>query len=136
MNDKANKSPAVRRANSRISLKHRGQTAKEMPMKGSLLADIPAQLPEEIFETICVSDTVKIERIVSGGHASPSGFWYDQERSEFILILQGSAGLKFENERDIVVLKKGDYLNISAHVKHRLEWTDPTCATIWLAVHY
>jgi len=107
-----------------------------MPMRGSLLADIPAELPEEIFETICVSDTVKIERIVSGGHASPTGFWYDQERSEFILILQGSAGLKFENERDIVVLKTGDYLNIGAHVKHRLEWTDPTCATIWLAVHY
>ena len=136
LNDKAKKALAAERANSRISLKRDGHEAKKMLMRGTLLADIPVELPQEIFETICVSDTVKIERIVSGGHASPSGFWYDQERSEFILILQGSAGLKFENERDIVVLKKGDYLNISAHVKHRLEWTDPTCATIWLAVHY
>jgi len=109
---------------------------KDMPMKGTLIEDIPVELPEEIFDTICLSDNVKIERIVSRGHASPEGFWYDQERSEFILIVQGSAGLKLENERDIVVLKTGDYLNIGAHVKHRVEWTDSTCETIWLAVHY
>jgi cupin 2 domain-containing protein len=52
------------------------------------------------------------------------------------LIVQGSAGLKIENEREIVVVKTGDYLNIGSHVKHRVEWTDPTCDTIWLAVHY
>jgi cupin 2 domain-containing protein len=105
-------------------------------MKGKLLEDIPAKLPEEIFDTICLSDNVKIERIVSRGHASPTGFWYDQDKSEFILIVQGSAGLKIDDERDIVVLKTGDYLIIGTHVKHRVEWTDPTCATIWLAVHY
>ena len=136
MNDKVKKALAVGRANSRISLKRGGFEAKEMPMRGTLLADIPVELPEEIFETICLSDNVKIERIVSRGHASTTGFWYDQEKSEFILIVQGSAGLKFENERDIVILKTGDYLNIGAHVKHRVEWTDPTCNTVWLAVHY
>lgn len=105
-------------------------------MKGTMLEDIPVELPEEIFATICLSDNVKIERIVSRGHASPEGFWYDQEKNEFVLIVQGSAGLKVENERDLVVLKTGDYLNIGAHVKHRVEWTDPACDTIWLAVHY
>ncbi|MGA9539025.1 MAG: phosphoribosylaminoimidazole carboxylase [Desulfobacterales bacterium] len=109
---------------------------KEMLMKGTLLEDIPVELPEEIFDTICLSDNVKIERIVSRGHASPEGYWYDQEKNEFILIVQGGAGLKIENEGDIVVLKTGDYLNIGAHVKHRVEWTDPACETIWLAVHY
>jgi cupin 2 domain-containing protein len=136
MNDRVKKALAVGRANSRILLKRGGYEAKEMPIRGTLLADIPVELPEEIFETICLSDNVKIERIVSRGHASPTGFWYDQEKSEFILIVQGSAGLKFENERDIVILKTGDYLNIGAHVKHRVEWTDPTCDTVWLAVHY
>jgi cupin 2 domain-containing protein len=136
MNDTAKKALAAERADSRRSLKRGGHEAKEIPMRGTLFADIPVELPEEIFVTICASDTVTIERIVSRGHSSPTGFWYDQERSEFVLIVQGSAGLKFENERDIVVLKTGDYLNIGAHVKHRLEWTDPTCATIWLAVHY
>jgi cupin 2 domain-containing protein len=109
---------------------------KGMTVKGTLLEGIPAELPEEISQTICSTDSVRIERIVSRGHASPEGFWYDQEENEFVLVVRGRAGLKLENEDDIVVLKAGDYLNIGAHVKHRVEWTDPTCETIWLAVHY
>ena len=105
-------------------------------MKETLFKGIPLDLPEEISETICSTECVKIERIVSKGHASPEGFWYDQEKNEFVLVVQGSAGLKIEGEGDIVVLKRGDYLNIGAHVKHRVEWTDPECETIWLAVHY
>jgi cupin 2 domain-containing protein len=103
---------------------------------GSLLENIPEELPEEIFETICSTDNIMIERIVSQGHASPDGFWYDQGKNEFVLVVKGSAGLKLESENDIVVLKAGDYLNIGAHVKHRVEWTDSTCETIWLAVYY
>ena len=42
-----------------------------------------------------------------------------------------------EVKRDgIVVLKAGDYYNIDAHVQHRVEWSDPLCGIIWLAVHY
>ena len=102
----------------------------------SLFESIPSELPEELFDTISSNDYVKIERIVSRGHASPEGFWYDQEHNEFVLVVRGSAGLKLENEDDIVVLKAGDYFNIEAHMKHRVEWTDSTCETIWLAVHY
>ena len=102
----------------------------------SLFESIPSELPEELFDTIRSTENVKIERIVSRGHASPEGFWYDQEKNEFVLVLRGSAGLKLENEDDVVVLKAGDYLIIEAHVKHRVEWTDSTCETIWLAVHY
>ena len=102
----------------------------------SILEDIPTELPEELFDPICSSDTVKIERIVSRGHASPEGFWYDQEMNEFVFVVKGSACLKLENKEDLVILKAGDYLNIGARVKHRVEWTDPTCDTIWLAVHY
>lgn len=105
-------------------------------MKGTLFGGIPADLPQELFETICSAGRVKIERIVSRGHASPEGFWYDQEEHEFVLVVQGSAGLKIEERKDILVLKPGDYLNIPAHVRHRVEWTDPTGDTIWLAVHY
>ncbi len=53
---------------------------KGTPLKGTLLEGIPSELPEEIFDTICSAGRVKIERIVSRGHASPEGFWYDQER--------------------------------------------------------
>lgn len=103
---------------------------------GSLFEGIPNQLPEEIFDTLCSKDNITIERIVSKGHASPEGFWYNQEKDEFVLLVQGRAGLRIENTNNIIILKAGDYLNIAAHVKHRIEWTESTCETIWLAVHY
>ena len=103
---------------------------------GSLFDGIPTELPEELFETICSTEDVKIERIVSKGHSSPEGFWYDQNWNEFVLVVQGSAGLQIEGEDNIVVLNAGEFLNIGSHVKHRVEWTDSACETIWLAVHY
>jgi cupin 2 domain-containing protein len=102
----------------------------------SLFRNIPAELPEELVEALCVTENVTIERIVSKQHASPPGFWYDQDRSEFVLVMQGSAGLRLNGKDDIVILKPGDYVVIEAHVKHRVEWTDPEMDTIWLAVHY
>ena len=102
----------------------------------SLFEKIPAELPDELFETLVSSEGVRIERIVSRGHASPEGFWYDQEENEFVLILQGSAGLRVEGAEDILVMKPGDYATIPAHVRHRVEWTDGTCETVWLAVHH
>ncbi|MCG6892076.1 MAG: phosphoribosylaminoimidazole carboxylase [Desulfobacteraceae bacterium] len=105
-------------------------------MKGSLFDDVPEELSEEVFETLCENDGVKIERILSRGHASPEGFWYDQAWNEFVLVVQGSAGLRIGNEKTVRVLNAGDHLNIGAHTRHRVEWTDPTCDTIWLAVHY
>ena len=106
------------------------------PDMASLFTDIPEALPAELFETVVCSNTAKIERIVSRGHASPAGFWYDQPDNEFVLVIQGSAGIRFENDENVVTLKAGDYLNIGAHVRHRVEWTDAACDTIWLAVHY
>jgi cupin 2 domain-containing protein len=114
---------------------------------GSLFDNIPTalpdelfetlvSLPDELFETLVSSDQVRIERIVSRGHASPEGFWYDQEENEFVLVVQGSAGLRVEGMDDILVMKPGDYMNIKAHVRHRVEWTDAACVTIWLAVFY
>ncbi|MFZ5564862.1 MAG: cupin domain-containing protein [Thermodesulfobacteriota bacterium] len=102
----------------------------------SLLKNIPAELPEELVETLCATGIVTIERIVSKGHASPPGFRYDQEKDEFVLVVRGSAGLRFEGREDIVELRAGDWINIKAHVRHRVEWTDPAGETIWLAVFY
>ncbi len=105
-------------------------------MKKSLLADIPENLPEEMLQTICSGNNVNIERIISRGHSSPPGFWYDQEKNEFVLVLQGKAGLRLEGKKDVLLLEPGDYLDIPARVKHRVEWTDPRQDTVWLAVHY
>ena len=107
-----------------------------MPGLGNLYADIPGELPAAVFETLQATEVLRIERIVSLGHASPDGFWYDQEAHEWVLLLQGAARLRFEGDASPVELSPGDYVHIPAHRRHRVEWTDPTTPTIWLAIHY
>ncbi|MBU6529261.1 cupin domain-containing protein (plasmid) [Methylocystis sp. MJC1] len=77
----------------------------------------------------------RIERIVSTGQASPLGFWYDQEQTEWVVLLSGSAGLMFEGEDALHILRSGSYVEIPAHLRHRVEWTDAAEPTVWLAVH-
>ena len=101
----------------------------------NIFKNIPTFLPGEFFELIVESDNLKVERIISDGHNSPSDFWYDQDKNELVIILKGSAILEFEND-DKVELNEGDYLIIPAHKRHRVESTDKSQKTIWLAVHY
>ena len=95
---------------------------------------IPTEMSEELIETIAGNKNVRIERIVSHGHASQEGFWYDQDEDEFVLLVEGEAELEFED--GTMHLKPGDYLTIVAHRKHRVKWTTPEQPTIWLAVHF
>jgi cupin 2 domain-containing protein len=101
----------------------------------NVLTNIPAELPAELFETLVRTDEVHIERIVSRGHRSPGDGWYDQERDEWVLLLQGAARLAFEGGR-VVEMAPGDWLEIRARQRHRVAWTDPQRDTVWLAVHY
>ena len=101
----------------------------------NIFAAIPDKLEQESFEQLLDSGTLKIERIVSKGHSSPASGWYDQEENEWVMLLRGEAVLSFEDQSR-VRLREGDYLNIPAHKKHRVDWTDPHVQTIWLAVHY
>lgn len=100
----------------------------------NLLDNIPQQVPEEIIEVLASNDAVRIEWIVSHGHASPEGYWYDQDEHEFVLLIQGAAHLRFQD--DVVEMKTGDWINIPAHQRHRVEWTTPDEQSIWLAVFY
>ena len=100
----------------------------------NLFADMPATLPQELFTTLVDSPHVRVERIVSYGNSSPDGFWYDQTHDEWVIVLQGAARLRLEDR--IVELKAGDFLNLPAHTKHRVEWTTPEEPTIWLAIRY
>jgi len=102
----------------------------------NLFDQIPAALPDELIETLGRSEHVRIERIVSRGHASPAGFWYDQEQHEFVLLVGGRARLAFADGRASVDLAPGDWLEIRAHERHRVDWTDPQQDTVWLAVYY
>jgi cupin 2 domain-containing protein len=102
----------------------------------NLLAIIPPSLPDELIEVVVRAGGVRIERIVSMAHRTPPGEWYDQDTDEFVLLLRGSAALRFADDSSETRLAPGDWLAIPAHRRHRVEWTDPNEPTIWLAVHY
>lgn len=105
-------------------------------MKAANIFDgIPADLSNEVFEEILLSAGMRLERILSKGHISPENGWYDQDQDEWVLVLEGMATLEFE-EGESVTLSRGDYLNIPAHRKHRVSWTDPDRVTLWLAVFH
>lgn len=102
----------------------------------NVFSNIPDAIPDEIFDKIFQTKNITIERIISKGHASPTNFWYDQEKNEWVMVLKGHARLRFGENNELLEMKPGDYINIPAHCKHRVEWTDPNKETIWLAVHY
>jgi len=102
----------------------------------NILADIPAQLPQELFTSLLQNEQLHIERIVSRGHANAIDEWYDQAHNEWLILIQGEAILEFAGQTEFKTLQTGDYLLIPAHCRHRVEWTDPDINSIWLAVHF
>jgi cupin 2 domain-containing protein len=106
-------------------------------MAGNLFAGLPAAAEAaERLETLLARPGLRIERIVSTGQASPAGFWYQQADAEWVILLAGEALLRFEDEAEACRLHAGDWLYIEPGRRHRVEWTDPATATVWLAVHY
>lgn len=100
-----------------------------------LLAPVSGPLAAELCEVLVQSPYARVERIVSRQHATPTDSWYDQETDEMVALLAGSAGLRIEGDERLIVMKPGDALLLPAHRRHRVEWTDPHCDTVWLAVH-
>jgi len=106
--------------------------------KRNALSAIPADLPgrEELIERLAGADRVRVERIVSHGHASPVGFWYDQDETEWVMVVSGRARLRFETDDHTIDLAQGDHLTIPPHARHRVDWTDPDEPTVWIAVFF
>lgn len=99
------------------------------------LYDLPTPLPaDELFADLIPDTGVKIERIVSGGQSTPEGEWYDQERDEWVALIQGNAVLQYENGSELA-LGAGDHVLIPAHTRHRVASTGSEPPCIWLAVH-
>jgi cupin 2 domain-containing protein len=101
----------------------------------NIYSGIPADLPEEFIENLAGNGNVRIERIISRGHATPPGKWYDQDRDEFVILLQGAARLDWEGGEQIR-LKPGDWLVIPARRRHRVNGTAEGEDTVWLTVHF
>ena len=103
-------------------------------MTANLFDDIPSHMPKEVVQTLLQAGDVRIERIISHGHASAADFWYDQPQHEWVIVLKGAARLQFED--CMVEMKVGDFINIPAFKKHRVDWTTPDEPTVWLGVRY
>ena len=103
--------------------------------KSNIFDKIPSELTDEVFEQIGGNDKILIERIISKAQVTPEGQWYDQDRSEWVMVLKGEAKLQFE-QGELIHLQAGEYVDIPAHCKHRVNWTSTETETLWLAVHY
>ncbi len=106
-----------------------------MITKNNLFQPLPTRTDEEAFQTLLETQGFRLERIVSEAHATPKGIWYDQNCPEWVLLMQGAAGLRIENQPEPITLFPGDYVYLPSHLKHRVEWTAPDQATVWLTLH-
>ena len=102
----------------------------------NLLAPLPDAAVAECVNTLLTRSGLRIERIVSRGQASPPGFWYDQPEAEWVLLLTGGARLRFADETEARRLGPGDWVDIAPRRRHRVDWTDATVTTVWLAIFY
>jgi len=89
-------------------------------------------LNEELTTILAESDSVRIERIISTGQTTD---WYDQDETEFVLLLDGNATLDFDDGQQ-VELGKGDWLTIKPHRRHRVTFTSTQPPCIWFCVFY
>lgn len=85
----------------------------------------------EQFNSLIDNNSVKLERIVSFGIATPKGEWYDQDQTEWVALIQGRATIKYKDNTQIE-LQAGDTLLLKPHVKHRVE--EVSKDAIWLAL--
>ncbi|NDY42901.1 cupin domain-containing protein [Dissulfurirhabdus thermomarina] len=103
---------------------------------GDLLAELPADLSRETFETLLETGAFRLERIVSRGQATPEGRWLESDTHEWVMVIRGRARLEFEGVDAPVELGPGGHVTIPARRRHRVTWTDPGEPTVWLALHY
>ena len=101
----------------------------------NLFGDLP-QSHDEVVDVLHAAPGVRLERIVSRGHISPEGFWYDQAEDEWVTVLRGAGRIAFADGSPDADLGPGDHLFIPARRRHRVAWTLPGEETIWLALFH
>ena len=63
--------------------------------KSSIFLNIAEKVDDELFEDIIKKESFKLQRIISQGHTTPEGEWYDQDRDEWVMLVSGEAVLSF-----------------------------------------
>lgn len=101
----------------------------------NLWKTLPAARKGEVFTELLGRDGVRIERIVSRGQSTPEDEPLSQPEDEWVILLQGSAAIRFEDSAE-TPLEPGDHLLIPGGTRHWVTRTDPDVPTLWLAVHF
>ncbi|MAI71498.1 MAG: phosphoribosylaminoimidazole carboxylase [Rhodopirellula sp.] len=113
-----------------------GDTSPDTRVANLLDQVNPSTTTAELIEILARGENIRVERIVSQGHSSDAGFWYDDPSAEWVMVLSGEAQLRFLVGDKLVHLRRGDHITIQPHEKHRVEWTQPDERTVWLAIHF
>ena len=92
----------------------------------------PLPLAEEVTTILTENENIRIERIISTEQVSD---WYDQDQTEFVILLEGNAIIEYVNGERIV-MSKGDTLLIKPHERHKVSFTSNNPPCIWLCVFY
>ncbi len=100
----------------------------------NLLRDLPAPSADEAIDILLERGGARIERIVSHGQVTPPGQWLQQAEDEWVALIAGAARLTWEDGDDLD-LEAGDWVFIASGRRHRVAWTQPGMASVWLAVH-
>lgn len=100
------------------------------------LVEIPAGWTgrEELEEPILSGTSVRLGRIISRGHTTARGTWYDQDEDEWVALLQGQATILL-GDHERVSMRASESLLIPAHVRHRVEYTSTEPPCVWLTLH-
>ena len=88
----------------------------------------------EFVETLFSGEGFRLERIVSKGHSTERGKWYDRPGDEWVTVLRGKAEIMYD-DMSVDELCQGDYVLIPAHVKHRVSATSESPECVWLAIY-
>jgi cupin 2 domain-containing protein len=100
----------------------------------NIFEDMPDAGAGEVIEVVAQfgQGAVRIERIISGGHASAEGFWYEQEEDEWVVLVRGEARLLIEGRDEVFAMQPGDHLELPAKLRHRVDFVSDDA--LWIAV--
>lgn len=100
----------------------------------NLLTGLPAATRAEAFTELLARPGIRVERIVSRGQSTPEDAPMVQQQDEWVLLLEGAAGLRIEDSEE-VTLRAGDHVWIARGQKHWVTWTAKDRPSVWLAIH-
>ncbi|MEN9878665.1 MAG: hypothetical protein RLZZ158_1704 [Cyanobacteriota bacterium] len=100
----------------------------------NLFRSLPPAAGSERVQLLLEGRGLKLELIHSCAASTPAGQWYDQPLGEWVLLVQGSAQLRFADADRAQQLQPGDLLWIPPHRLHRLESSDGGRGCLWLTL--